>query len=145
MRLLYSCHRNPPIPGVPVSISLATITSHAIPRLNRYPVNMWGSVAGARTFENVCSFDSRKTFATFQYSCGIAFTPDIVLITVGHIEHTAIVNKAAGSDFRNTIKPSGNQASGEIGRRTWITGSNIRLNVLESPNRKPSGVPMRMP
>ena len=43
---VYSCHRNPPTPGVPVSISLATITSHAMPRLNRKPVNMYGSVAG---------------------------------------------------------------------------------------------------
>ena len=33
-RLLYSCHRNP-TPGVPVSISQATMTSHAIPRLSR--------------------------------------------------------------------------------------------------------------
>src|SRR5438094_9398590 len=99
MRLLYSCHRNPPIPGVPVSISLATITSHAIPRLNRYPVNMCGSVAGTSTLENVWSLESLSTFATFQYSCGIDFTPDIVLRTVGHIEHRAIVNNAAGSDF----------------------------------------------
>src|SRR5438552_2360638 len=99
MRLLYSCHKNPPTPGVPVSISLATMTSHAIPRLKRYPVNMCGRVAGTRTFEKVWNFVRRRTFATFQYSCGMDFTPDIVLITVGHIEQRAIVNKAAGSDF----------------------------------------------
>ena len=40
----------------------------------------------------------------------------MVLRTVGHIEQTAIANSAAGSDLRNRIRPSGSQASGEIGR-----------------------------
>src|SRR6186997_3372827 len=99
IRLLYSCQRNPPTPGVPVSISLATITSHAIPRLRRYPVNTCGSVAGRRTLVKVWKRERRRTFATFLYSCGIAFTPAIVLSTVGHIEQSPIVNRAAGSDF----------------------------------------------
>jgi hypothetical protein len=34
-RLLYSCQRNPPTPGVPVSISAATMTSQASPRESR--------------------------------------------------------------------------------------------------------------
>ncbi len=46
----------------------------------------------------------------------MARTPAIVLMTVGHIEQTAIANSAAGSDFWKMIRPSGSQASGEIGR-----------------------------
>ena len=38
-----------------------------------------------------------------------------------------MANSAAGSDFWKRISPSGSQASGEIGRRTWMTGSNIRV------------------
>ena len=53
MPALYSCHRNPPTPGRPVSISAATITSHAMPRLRRKPVNMYGSVAGSRILNSV--------------------------------------------------------------------------------------------
>src|SRR5258706_9290045 len=106
---------------------------------------MYGSVAGTSAFVKVWKRDRRRTRATFQYSCGIDLTPDIVLITVGHIEQSPIVNSAAGSDFWNTTKPSGNHASGEIGRRICTMGSNIRWNVRERPSRNPSGVPRRIP
>jgi hypothetical protein len=51
---------------VPVSISEATITSHAMPRLSRYPVKTYGSVAGTTIFRKVVVRDSRRTLATFQ-------------------------------------------------------------------------------
>ena len=63
---MYSCHKNPPTPGRPVSISAATITSHAIPKLNRHPANMYGIAAGNRILISVLAFDSRSTFATFR-------------------------------------------------------------------------------
>ena len=65
MSELYSCHKNPPTPGWPVSISAATITSHAMPRLKRKPVNIYGSVAGISTLNSVFVRDSFSTFATF--------------------------------------------------------------------------------
>jgi hypothetical protein len=42
----------------------------------------------------------------------------MVLITVGHMEHSAMVNSAAGSDWRNITSPRGSHASGEMGRST---------------------------
>jgi hypothetical protein len=51
-------------------------------------------------------------------------TPTAVLMTVGHIAQRAIVKTAAGSDWRKITSPSGSQASGEIGRRNWMMGSN---------------------
>ncbi len=69
----------------------------------------------------------------------------MVFNTVGHIEHTAIANKAAGSDFWKMTRPSGSHASGEIGRNTWMTGSSIRCSVPDTPSRNPSGVAIRMP
>ena len=66
-----------------------------------------------------------------------------MLITVGHIEQMAIAKSAAGSDFWNRTSPSGSQASGEIGRRIWMIGSNIAMSVRDTPSRKPSGVAMR--
>ena len=71
-------------------------------------------------------------------------TPTAVLITVGHIAHSAIVKIAAGSDFWNTTRPSGSQASGEIGRRNCTIGSNAWWKERDSPSRKPTGVPMAM-
>ena len=64
---------------------------------------------------------------------------------VGHIEQTAMAKSAAGSDLLNSTRPSGSQASGEIGRITCISGSNIRVSSGETPNRKPSGVPIAAP
>ena len=75
----------------------------------------------------------------------MARTPAIVLITVGHIEQTAMANSAAGSDLRKMIRPSGSQASGEIGRSTCITGSSIRASVFDIPRRNPSGVAIAIP
>jgi hypothetical protein len=75
----------------------------------------------------------------------MARTPAVVLITVGHMEQMAIANRAAGSDFWKSISPKGSHASGEIGRRICMTGSNMRLSVLETPNSRPSGVPIRAP
>src|SRR5688572_9171334 len=117
MSELYSCHRNPPTPGAPVNISAATITSHAIPRLNRNPVNIYGSVAGISTLKSVFVRESFNTFATFRKSCGIARTPTAVFKTVGHIAQTAMVNSAEGSGFWNSTNPNGSHASGDTGRR----------------------------
>src|SRR5262245_50817979 len=102
------------------------MTSHAMPKLRRNPVNIDGSDAGNSTLVNVLTGDSCKTLATFRYSFGIARTPIAVFRTVGHIAHTAIVNKAAGCDFWKSTRPSGNHASGDTGRRSWMTGSATR-------------------
>ena len=67
----------------------------------------------------------------------MARTPIIVLMTVGHIEQTAIAKSAAGSDFWKSTRPSGSQASGEIGRSTCMIGSNIRVSVGDTPSRNP--------
>ena len=75
----------------------------------------------------------------------MARTPIMVLITVGHIEHTAIAKSAAGSDFWKSTSPSGSQASGEIGRSTCMMGSNIRVSSGDTPRRNPSGVAMAIP
>jgi hypothetical protein len=101
-----------------VSISAATITSHAMPRLRRNPVNIYGSVAGIIIFLSVFIGDSLSTRPTFKYSVPILRTPMAVLITVGHMAHNAMVKSAAGSDCLKITKPNGNHASGEIGRST---------------------------
>ena len=44
-----------------------------------------------------------------------------------------------------STRPSGSQASGEIGRRTCMSGSNMRVSVGDTPSRNPSGVAMAMP
>ncbi len=129
------------MPGAPVSISDATITSHAIPIDSRKPVNMYGKVAGIITLRINVQPRSRSTRATFRYSALMLRTPTAVLTTVGHIAQIAIVNSAAGSERWKTIRPIGSHANGEIGRNTWITGSKARLNPFDSPSRKPSGVP----
>src|SRR5207249_5041116 len=102
----------PPTPGVPVSISEATITSHASPSESRYPVNTYGSDAGTMIFVSIFKRESRSTRPTFRWSGLIDRTPTAVLITVGHIAQSAIVNTAAGSDFWKITRPSGSQASG---------------------------------
>ena len=63
-------------------------------------------------------------------------------MTVGHIAHSAIVKTAAGSDFWKTTSPSGSHASGEIGRRNWMIGSNDWWKLEDRPSRNPIGVPM---
>ena len=69
----------------------------------------------------------------------------MVLMIVGHMEQTAMAKSAAGSDFWKRTRPSGSQASGEIGRMICISGSNMRVMSGETPNRKPTGVPMTTP
>ena len=64
---------------------------------------------------------------------------------VGHMEQTAMAKSAAGSDFWNRTRPSGSQASGEIGRMTCISGSNMRVSSGDTPSRNPSGVPIATP
>ena len=76
-------------------------------------------------------------------------------MTVGHIEQMAMVKSAAASDgpkrtlppsvslrLLKRTNPSGNQASGETGRRTSMIGSSALLSFLDKPSRNPSGVPM---
>ena len=75
----------------------------------------------------------------------MARTPIMVLMTVGHIEQTAIAKSAAGSDFWKSTSPSGSQASGEMGRSTCMIGSNIRVSVEDTPRRNPSGVAIAIP
>jgi len=53
-------------PGDPVSISDATITSHAMPRLSRKPVNMYGSAAGSMTLNSILLRESFSTRATLM-------------------------------------------------------------------------------
>ena len=66
----------------------------------------------------------------------MARTPTAVLMTVGHIEQSAMVNSAAGSDFWKMMSPSGSQASGEIGRRTWMTGSKAAWKRARQPEQE---------
>ena len=63
---LYCCHRKPPMPGFPMSISTATMTSHAIPRDRRKPVNMYGRAEGIRTLNKVFMRESFSTLATLR-------------------------------------------------------------------------------
>jgi hypothetical protein len=57
---------------------------------------------------------------------------------------TAMVKSAAGSDLWNSTSPSGSHASGETGRRIWMIGSKLLAKSLEPPNKKPSGIPIKM-
>ena len=57
-------------------------------------------------------------------------------MTVGHIAQSAIVNTAAGSDFWKITRPSGSHASGEIGRRNWMIGSNGWWNAARQPEQE---------
>src|ERR1700712_4204758 len=112
-----------------------------MPRLRRKPVHMYGSAAGSRILKKRRAGDNPSTRPTFMYSAGIERTPSEVFITVGHMEHIAMVNVAAGSDFWNSTRPSGSQASGETGRKICAIGSNALAKVLETPSKKPNGTP----
>ena len=105
-------------------------------------MNTYGSDAGTMIFVSILKRESRSTRPTFRWSGLIDRTPTAVLITVGHIAQSAIVNTAAGSDFWKITRPSGSQASGEICRRNWMIGSNAWWNARDRPSRKPSGVPI---
>jgi hypothetical protein len=65
-----------------------------------------------------------------------------VLSTVGHIEHIAMVKIPAGSGFWKITRPRGSHAKGDTGRRIWMMGSKLLLNIAEMPSKSPSGVPM---
>src|SRR5216117_2262655 len=86
--------------------------------------------------------ESFSTRPTLRWSGLIERTPTAVLMTVGHIAQRAIVKTAAGSDWRKITSPSGSHASGEIGRRNWMIGSNVSYNFRESPSMKPIGTPI---
>ncbi|MNE73660.1 hypothetical protein D3C80_1696830 [compost metagenome] len=60
-------------------------------------------------------------------------TPTVVLITVGHRQHSATVSAEVTKDLANsgsllvytaltTMVTSGSQASGDTGLNTWISG-----------------------
>ena len=66
LRLFHSSHTQKPMPTPPVSISAATITSHATPIDSRTPVSMYGSTAGSRIFVKTFHSDRFSTRATFR-------------------------------------------------------------------------------
>ena len=84
-------------------------------------------------------------------------TPTAVFRTVGHMAQMAMVKSAAASEVPNVVRPvdsitlsplkstipRGSQARGDTGRRIWMIGSNARVKFLESPRKKPMGVPSR--
>src|SRR5262245_64430587 len=115
------------------------MTSHARPSDSRYPVNTYGSEAGTMIFLSIFHRESFSTRPTFRYSWPIERTPTAVLMTVGHIAQSAIVNTAAGSDFWKITRPSGSHASGEIGRRNDTMGSNDAGKERDHPSRNPLG------
>ena len=65
-RLFHSSHTQKPMPTPPVSISAATITSHATPIDKRTPVIMYGSTAGKRIFLNIVHSERLSTRATLR-------------------------------------------------------------------------------
>ena len=65
-RLFHSSHTQKPMPTPPVSISAATMTSQAMPRLRRNPVNMFGNAAGSNTEKSVRVRDNLSTRATLR-------------------------------------------------------------------------------
>ena len=52
-----------------------------------------------------------------------------------------ITKIAEGLTALNTSRPIGSQASGETGRRIWISGVKARCMLVLMPIRKPSGMP----
>ena len=54
------------MPTPPVSISAATITSHATPIDRRTPVIMYGSTAGNKIFRNTVHSERFSTRATLR-------------------------------------------------------------------------------
>jgi hypothetical protein len=53
----------------------------------------------------------------------------------------AMVNKPAGSGFWKITSPSGNQASGDTGRKIWMMGSKLFWNSFDTPSMRPIGMP----
>ena len=52
-----------------------------------------------------------------------------------------MVQLDAGSAFWNSSRPIGSQASGLTGRRSAISGLNMREKKVKRPIKKPSGMP----
>ena len=115
-RLFHSSHTQKPMPTPPVSISAATITSHATPideahaghhvRQHRREQDLrddlpLGQVQHARDVEVVLRH---------------ARTPTAVLTIIGHMLEMKITQIAAGLAALNTSSPIGSQASGDTGR-----------------------------
>src|SRR5260370_16889307 len=99
---------------------------------------MYGNVAGIMILLSFLNGESFSTRPTLRYSVLMLRTPIAVLITVGHMAQSAIVNNAAGSDCLKMTKPNGSQPNGEIGLSTSITGSKPRRKFPESPTQTPN-------
>ena len=65
-RLFHSSQTQKPMPTPPVSISAATITSHAMPIESLTPVNMYGSTAGKRMRVTIFHSERLSTRATLR-------------------------------------------------------------------------------
>src|SRR5471030_808191 len=114
------------MPVPPTSISAATITSHEMPTEMRIPVMIVGAAAGKITRNALRIGETSSVRATFSHSRLTADTPNAVLISIGHNEQMKITNIDDVALSLIVKSASGIQASGEIGFKTWMNGSNAR-------------------
>ncbi|MNV58679.1 hypothetical protein D3C71_1510660 [compost metagenome] len=93
---------NLPRPGFCASISAAISTIQPVPSDMRRPVKIMGTAAG-RTMRRTCaSGDRLSTLLTLFRSCSMLATPTVVLITVGHRQHSATVMAEVRKDLANS-------------------------------------------
>src|SRR3982751_6126865 len=114
------------MPVPPTSISAATITSHAMPIEIRMPVMMVGAAAGKTTWKALRMGETSSVRATFNHSRLTADTPKAVLMSIGHSEQMKMTNIDDVALSLIVYRASGIQASGEIGFKTCMNGSNAR-------------------
>ncbi len=78
--------------------------------------------------------------ATLTQSLRTPATPKAVLISIGQIEQMKITKIDEVSESLMMNSASGIQASGEIGRSTWMKGFSALCISGDMPIRKPIGM-----
>ena len=86
-----SSQTNLPRPGFCASISAAISTIQPTPSDRRRPVKISGIADGSTSLVTVVSVDNCSTLPTLIRSLSIEATPSVVLISVGHSEHSVTV------------------------------------------------------
>src|SRR5262245_15253932 len=94
-----SSQMNFPKPGFCASISEAINTIQPTPSDNRRPVKISGNDDGNTNFTSLVCHLSCNTFATLSRSLSIDDTPRVVLMIVGHSEHSDTVMAEIRNDF----------------------------------------------
>src|ERR1700682_2681269 len=130
-----------PRPESTAIISAATTASQATPSAILRPVRTWGSAAGRTTRARRARGERSKLRPARRYIEGMERTPFIVVTTIGKNEARKIRKIVAKFEMPKRTIETGIQASGLIGRSTWMTGFTARAAFQDHPRKRPVGRP----